>query len=76
LKNEGHFETEEMKNTDLPNLRISIKKSKYKKYYDRLSDWNQGMTNKREHRDSCNYVRVTWASDPRMRRERKKCEQL
>jgi hypothetical protein len=30
LKNEGHFETEEMKNTDLPNLRISIKKSKYK----------------------------------------------
>jgi hypothetical protein len=31
LKNEGHLETEEMKNTDLPNLRISIKKSKYKK---------------------------------------------
>ncbi len=49
-----------------------LKNQNTKKYYDRLSDWNQGMTNKREHRDSCNYVRVTWASDPRMRRERKK----
>jgi len=48
-----------------------LKNQNTKRDYDRLSDWNQGMTNKREHRDSCNYVRVTWASDPRMRREEK-----